>query len=215
MYDQFCAVARAAEVLGERWTVLVIRELLLGPKRYSDLLRRLEPIAPAILSGRLKDLEARGIIERVEVPPPTPAKLFRLTESGLDLEPVLREMLKWGARYLSPPRPRERFEPDWLGMVLLTYARRDPIEPVQIVLELEHEGTVATFTIEAGPDGTAIRNGSAGEGSTVRADVRTVLGVLSGKVTIDAAVAQGRAQVAGSLKAARRLPGLFSMVSGD
>src|SRR5687768_6421707 len=139
-YDQFCAVARASEILGERWTLLIVRELLLGPKRYSDLKSRLAPIAPGVLNGRLRTLENHGVIERREVAPPTPARLFQLTETGRALEPAMAELLKWGARFLFPLREGERFEPEWFGMVLKTYARREPTPEVSLSLDLRHAG---------------------------------------------------------------------------
>ncbi|MBK9544559.1 MAG: helix-turn-helix transcriptional regulator [Dehalococcoidia bacterium] len=125
-YAQFCALARAAEILGERWTLLILRELYLGPKRFSDLSARLKPVAPGILNGRLRSLERHGVIARRNVGPPTPARLYELTESGRALEPALFELLRWGARYLFPQRPGERFETEWLVMVLRAYLRGGP-----------------------------------------------------------------------------------------
>ncbi len=216
-YAQFCAVARAAEIVGERWTLLILRELHLGPRRFSDLKARLEPIAPGVLQGRLRALESRGIIMREDVPPPTPARLYSLTQDGRDLQPVMFELLRWGARYLFPERPGERFEPEWLRMVLTAYANTSPSEPVAIELSVLSEPRAEARAISAavvigGPDGTTIEPPSTSPtDAQISATPRALLGLMSGRMPLDAAESSGEAQVAGDRQAAGRLPELFRM----
>ena len=156
-YPQFCAVARAAEVFGERWTLLILRELWLGPKRFSDLKERLDPIAPGVLNGRLRSLQAHGVIRKRDVLPPTPATLYELTESGEAVGPALIELLRWGARYLFPPRPGERFEPDWFRMVLAAYAAPPPAPEAELGLAVSGDPAVRPAAlVRAGPDGVVI-----------------------------------------------------------
>src|SRR2546421_5058094 len=88
-YEQFCPLARALDVLGERWTLLVVRELLLGPRRFSDLRAHLPGIAPALLTQRLRDLEAAGLVRRAELPPPAARTVYELTERGRGLDAVV------------------------------------------------------------------------------------------------------------------------------
>lgn len=216
-YAQFCAVARAAEIIGERWTLLILRELHLGPRRFSDLKSRLEPIAPGVLQGRLRALEQRGIIAREDVPPPTPARLYSLTQDGRDLQPVLFELLRWGARYLFPQRPGERFEPEWLRMVLTAYARDTPAEPVAIELSVMSDPgagvrrTPAAVVI-GGPGGTVVEPPSTRSvDAQISATPRALLGLMSGRMPLEAAEAAGEAEVAGDRGAARRLGALFGM----
>jgi DNA-binding HxlR family transcriptional regulator len=211
-YDQFCAVARAAEVIGERWTLLIVRELLLGPKRYSDLKARLAPIAPGVLNGRLRALENHGVIERRDVGPPTPARLFQLTEAGQALEPAMTELLKWGSRYLFPMREGERFEPEWFGMVLKTYARREPVPEVTLALELRCDGQSAVYRLSGGRQGTSVSTSNDGAAqATVSAEPAPMLGLISGRLGHDAAAQQGLAHFEGDLAAAALLPRLFAM----
>src|SRR3989337_600144 len=122
-YPQFCALARACEILGERWTLLIVRELLLGSKRFSDLRGRLDRISTSILAERLARLEAQGIGQRAVLEPPAASTIYELTEDGQALRATVFELIRWGARYLLPPRPDERVEPDWLRLALAAYAR--------------------------------------------------------------------------------------------
>jgi DNA-binding HxlR family transcriptional regulator len=112
-YDQYCPLAHALELIGERWTLLVVRELLHGPQRYTDLADRLPGIGTNILASRLRDLEAAGVVAKRTLPPPAASKVYELTEYGVELKPVMRELARWGARSLGPPSPDELF-PGWL-----------------------------------------------------------------------------------------------------
>lgn len=213
-YAQFCAVARAAEVVGERWTLLIFRELFLGPKRYSDMLDRLQSITPAVLNGRLRKLEHRDLIRRREVGPPTPARLFELTEAGAALRPALFELLRWGSRYLFPRRPGERFETDWLRMVMEAYAAPGPLPPVVLALRIEGEVADEEIVVSGGSEGVTI--GPVGETpkARLRADIGALMGIMFGRLALDAAISEGRASVEGDLAAAATLPRLFRQVDG-
>ena len=113
-YDQYCPVAHALEVVGERWALLVVRELTQGPKRYTDLAEGLPGIGTNILAARLRDLEAAGVIEKKILPPPAASRVYELTDYGLQLKPVIRELALWGARSLGPPTEEDEFFPGWL-----------------------------------------------------------------------------------------------------
>ena len=121
-YDQYCPIAHALQVVGERWTLLVVRELASGPKRYTDLAAGLPGIGTNILAGRLRDLEAEGIIAKHRLPPPAASQVYELTERGCGLMPVLRSLAHWGARSLGPPRADDELEPGWLYGALRTSA---------------------------------------------------------------------------------------------
>jgi DNA-binding HxlR family transcriptional regulator len=112
-YDQYCPIAHALGVVGERWTLLVVRELAHGPLRYTDLVDRLPGIGTNILADRLKELEAAGVIEKRKLPPPAASTVYELTAHGAGLRPVLHELARWGARSLGPPPP-DALEPGWL-----------------------------------------------------------------------------------------------------
>jgi DNA-binding HxlR family transcriptional regulator len=119
-YDQYCPVAHALDLVGERWALLVVRELMPGPKRYTDLAEHLPGIGTNILASRLRDLEAGGIIEKRTLPPPAASRVYQLTPYGLELRPVLRELALWGARSLGPPTDEDELYPGWLENALGT-----------------------------------------------------------------------------------------------
>jgi len=113
-YDQYCPVAHALDVVGDRWALLVVRELMQGPKRYTDLADGLPGIGTNILATRLRDLETAGVIAKKTLPPPAASRVYELTEYGLELKPVMRELALWGARSLGPPTADDELFPGWL-----------------------------------------------------------------------------------------------------
>jgi len=119
-YDQYCPVAHALGLVGERWALLIVRELLHGPQRYTDLTASLPKIGTNILSSRLKDLEACGIVAKRRLPPPAASQVYELTEYGEALKPVIRELAIWGIRSLGPPSLDEAPAPHWLEHALDT-----------------------------------------------------------------------------------------------
>lgn len=104
-YGQYCPVAHALDQVGDRWELLVVRELMLGQRRYTDLAEALPGIGSNILASRLRDLESAGIVRKTKLPPPWAVTVYELTEHGRALEPVLRSLARWGARTLGAPDP--------------------------------------------------------------------------------------------------------------
>jgi DNA-binding HxlR family transcriptional regulator len=119
-YNQYCPVAHALDLVGERWSLLLVRELQHGPLRYSDLHERLDGCSTNVLAARLKDLEAGDVIARRKLPPPAASTVYELTETGAALAPVLAALARWGLRTLGPP-PDDFEEPTgWLEKALRT-----------------------------------------------------------------------------------------------
>lgn len=112
-FDQYCPVAHALKLVGERWAFLIVRELLHGPKRYTDLADGLPGIATNVLATRLRDLETAGVVRRRRLPPPAPATVYELTEYGAELDEVFYALARWGARSLGPPGPDDELYPEW------------------------------------------------------------------------------------------------------
>ena len=113
-YEQYCPVAHALGAVGERWSLLIVRELLHGPKRYTDLSASLPGIGSNILAARLKELETAGIVTKRRLEPPFASQVYELTEYGLGLKPVMRELALWGLRTIGPPTDDDEFAPGWL-----------------------------------------------------------------------------------------------------
>jgi DNA-binding HxlR family transcriptional regulator len=112
-YHQYCPVAHALDLVGERWSLLVVRELIHGPLRYSDLHERLA-CPTNILAARLKRLEENGIVDRRRLPPPAASTVYELTEYGDGLRSVIHALGHWGALSLGPPSDPSEMCPGWL-----------------------------------------------------------------------------------------------------
>jgi DNA-binding HxlR family transcriptional regulator len=112
-YEQYCPMAHALSLVGERWSLLIVRELLHGPKRYTDLANGLPGIGTNILAARLRDLEEAGVVEKKKLPPPFAVTVYELTEYGKELDEVMHALARWGARSLGPPGPEDELYPEW------------------------------------------------------------------------------------------------------
>jgi DNA-binding HxlR family transcriptional regulator len=106
-YDQYCPIAAALDVVGDRWTLLIMRELLAGDRRFTDLRGKLPGIAPNLLAERLRELQAEGLVEQKELPPPAARTVYAATVLGHELIPVLRSLARFGASRLGPPDDRQ------------------------------------------------------------------------------------------------------------
>jgi DNA-binding HxlR family transcriptional regulator len=117
-YGQYCGLARALELVGERWALLIVRDLLVGPRRFTDLRRGLPRIPTNVLADRLKELERDGIVQRRILPRPAAATVYELTAYGFDIEDALMRLGSWGAQSLGEPRPGEIITPDSMTIAL-------------------------------------------------------------------------------------------------
>src|SRR6478736_574726 len=131
-YDQYCPVAHALDLIGERWAMLVVKELMHGPQRYTDLTEHLPGIGTNILAARLRALEECGIVEKKTLPPPAASRVYELTDYGRALKPAMRELALWGARSLGPPTDADELFEGWLANAIDTmlgpYASEGTIE---------------------------------------------------------------------------------------
>jgi DNA-binding HxlR family transcriptional regulator len=122
-YGQYCGFARALEIVGERWALLIVRDLLIGPKRFGEIERGLPGIPTNILSARLGELEQAGIVERRPLTRPARGVAYALTQAGLELEDAVIAIGRWGAKRLGEPRPGEVVTEDSIASALLTTFR--------------------------------------------------------------------------------------------
>ena len=114
-YEQYCPMAHALDLVGDRWALLVVRELMHGPKRYTDLVDHLPGIGTNILAARLRDLERNGVVTRRTLPPPAASKVYELSDYGRELRPAMHELAMWGARSLGPPTDEDELFEGWLS----------------------------------------------------------------------------------------------------
>jgi DNA-binding HxlR family transcriptional regulator len=117
-YDQYCPMAHALDLVGDRWALLVVRELMHGPRRYTDLVEGLPGIGTNILAARLRDLEQADVVTRRTLPPPAASKVYELTDYGRELRPAMRELALWGARSLGPPTSDAGLFEGWVANAL-------------------------------------------------------------------------------------------------
>jgi DNA-binding HxlR family transcriptional regulator len=141
-YDQYCPIAHALDLVGERWSLLIVLELLHGPKRYTDLAANLPGIGTNILAARLKELERGGLVEKRRLPPPAASQVYELTQYGVALRPTIRELALWGIRSLGPPEADDEFPVGWLEHALDTIFA--PVAPAGTI-ELRIGGEVASL----------------------------------------------------------------------
>jgi DNA-binding HxlR family transcriptional regulator len=150
VYGQYCGFARALEMVGERWALLILRDLFVGPKRFSDLQRGLPGIPSNILTARLKELEDAGVIQRRALPRPPGGVAYELTEDGRDLEPSLIELGRWGARHLGEPREHEVVTEDSMAMALRTTFRKEAARNIKAAYELRLGEIVINAVVKNG-----------------------------------------------------------------
>ncbi|MGW2299583.1 winged helix-turn-helix transcriptional regulator [Streptomyces sp. NPDC001809] len=195
-YDQHCAAARALDLVGDRWTLLVVRELLAGPRRYTDLHADLPGVSTDMLAGRLKDMEGAELVTRRRLPPPASAFVYELTPRGRDLLPVLRTLAAWGAPDLGEPRPTDAVRAHWYAIPLLGALAGLGAGVVQVTLD---EGE---FFVRIGDDGAvSYGDGAYGAGTgeapdaRLRTDTATCRALADGGLTLTEAIETGRASL--------------------
>jgi DNA-binding HxlR family transcriptional regulator len=208
-YGQFCGFARAVEVIGERWALLIVRDLLVAPKRFGELQRGLGKIPTNILTARLKELEAAGIVERRAASRPGGGVLYELTARGHDLEPAVLAIGRWGAKMLDAPRPDEIITNDSMIMALRTTFQPQAAQGVHASYELRMGPVVIHARIDDGKI-------DAGAGPLADADMIIEAGpglkaVMAREIGPREALAQGLAQITGDPALFDRFAEMFAI----
>ena len=192
-YGQYCSIARGLDLVGDRWTLLIVRELLLrGPSRFTDVKNGLPGVAANLLTTRLKELEQAGLVRHEYAPPPVATQLYELTEDGLALEPVLRALGLWGLRYMAEERRGDAFQAEWLAYAPAWFTTdADPSGP-PVTIQLDGDGQRAV--IELGDGQVRTRVGHVDQADlTLTGPARSVLGVVLGLVDVKLAETLGLA----------------------
>jgi DNA-binding HxlR family transcriptional regulator/putative sterol carrier protein len=202
-YNQYCGVARAMDVLGERWTLLIVRELLTGPKRFKDLLEGLPGIGTNLLTARLKDLEGYSVVRRVTLPPPAASRVYELTELGRSLEPVVMGLARWGLTFLGASREEDDRQPAWAMVALKSVLNSEATGETRETYEFRVDDEVFHVWIADGE--TEVRQGSAADPDlVVRSDTQTFLAVAAGRIEPTEAVRAGAIGTEGDRDARER-----------
>jgi DNA-binding HxlR family transcriptional regulator/putative sterol carrier protein len=208
-YGDGCAIAHALDLVGERWALLVVRELLLGPKRYTDLRRGLPNASPNVLSERLRELERAGVVRRRKLPPPAGSRVYELTDWGLELEGIVISLGHWGAR--SPSGLVDA--PTGVDSVILALRSRfDPEAARDLRARYQLRLGEESFRIEVADDRFEVARGSADRAdATIDTDPGTLGTVLWGALPLADAERSGRLTIDGDKAAVDRFIRLFPM----
>ena len=206
-YDDGCAAAHALDLVGERWALLVVRELLLGPKRFTDLRAGIPKASPNVLAQRLRELEGTGVVRRRKLPPPAASRVYELTDWGMELEPVIVRLGRWGARSPSKPRDAE------LGVDSLVLSFRTMFDPRAA------DGLKASYELRLGEDRFRaevtdgyfeITRGNADRpDAIVETDPATLAALVYDSRQLAEAVRSGDLKLEGDESAVARFLGLF------
>jgi DNA-binding HxlR family transcriptional regulator len=209
-YGQYCPVAHALDQIGDRWALLIVRELMLGQRRFTDLADALPGIGSNILTSRLRGLETSGIVSKKKLPPPWAVSVYELTEHGRELHTVLRSLAEWGAETLGAPAP------DDCWSMYAVHARFRPDAAVDGVYEIRFAGG-ETISLDV-KDGllSAAKLPAVEPTLSVELAPETLHGLIEGTLSVRSAVGDGRATVhAGSPKELARLVAMFAPAVAD
>jgi DNA-binding HxlR family transcriptional regulator/putative sterol carrier protein len=208
-YQQYCALARALDVAGDRWTLLIVRELAPGPRRFTDLLDGLPGISRKLLTERLRDLERDGLIARRELPPPAARHVYELTDDGRDLAHAMAPLIAWGARWLGERKPSESFRPRWSAVGIAGLADREAAKGVREAYQIVVGDAAFHFRVDDGS--IEPRDGRAQDPAvTLTTDEETWGDFVSGNTRFAEATATGALGVAGDPQAIKRFRTIFS-----
>lgn len=195
-FDQYCPMAHALSLVGDRWSLLIVRELLKGPKRYTDLAATLPGIGTNILAGRLRQLEQADVLTRRKLPPPAASTVYELTEYGAALDDVMYALARWGARSLGPPGPDDELYPDWGVNAFAAAFNPHAAHGVSETYVVRIDDDVFTVRVD---DGRMHAEVGAGPGADLEleTDMPTFFGLHFGDLDPSEAMARGALRVQG------------------
>ncbi|OLS27376.1 MAG: HTH-type transcriptional regulator YodB [Candidatus Heimdallarchaeota archaeon LC_2] len=198
-YGQYCAIARSLDIIGERWTLLIIRELLTGPKRFKNLLQNLPGIGTNLLANRLKQLEISDIIAKIRLPSPADVLAYDLTDHGRGLEDILISIIQWGSLYLERGQGEDYARPGWAILGIKGLFKPEKAQGISLTCQFNvdqesfwikiHENKISA--LEGKIDGSDI---------TLNMDESTFLGLGDGSTNIEHALSSGQIEIDGSLE---------------
>ncbi len=199
-YGQYCGLARALEMVGERWAILILRDLMVGPRRYTDLRHGLPRIPTNILAARLRELEDSGLVARRILPRPSGAVVYELTDYGRSLEPALVALGRWGAQRLGDPAADEVVTADSMSMAMRTTFRAEDARDVSARFELRMGPIILGVNVDRG--NLKVIDATSGDATRAAPDLVIEAGpgikaLMAGELTADEAIETGAVQVAG------------------
>lgn len=211
-YNQYCAIARALDIVGERWTLLVVRELLTGPKRFKDLLEGLPGIGTNLLTTRLKDLERYGVVRRTTLPPPAASKVYELTELGRSLEPVIAALGRWGLEFLDTPDREDDLRPAWAVVAMRSALKQEAARGLQETYEFRIDKEAFHLRIKDG-EVEALQGPAVDPELVVRGSTQAFLALVAGQLEPAEALESGEIRIEGEQETLARCLEIFGLSS--
>ena len=210
-YNQYCGLAYALDIVGERWTILIIRELMAGPRRFTDLIAGLPDISTNLLSERLKSLEQQGLLSRRVLPPPAASTVYELTTLGRALEATLLELGKWGSQFVPPSAEGATLlNVGSYALTLKTFFRPEQAQGINETFELRIDNELLQVQIKAGE--IDVWQGETREADVIfRTDMPTYLALLQRQIQPDEAISEGLIQIEGEPGALSRFLNLCGL----
>jgi DNA-binding HxlR family transcriptional regulator len=208
-YNQFCATARTLDIVGERWTLLLVRELLTGPKRFGDLQHSLRGLGTGLLAARMKHLEREGLVRKIVLPAPARTPAYALTEAGEELAPAVLALARWGMKWaMGERREGEAFQAGWALLALRVGFDPEAAVGMRTVYEFRVSDEVFHAVID---DGTieAVHGPAQLPDAVIETDDDVLVEVGAGRVTLGEAIRTGGASASGDLSALGKLHELF------
>ncbi|MEV0144687.1 MULTISPECIES: winged helix-turn-helix transcriptional regulator [unclassified Nonomuraea] len=210
-YNQYCATARTLDLVGERWTLLLVRELLTGPKRFGDLQSSLRGLGTGLLAARLKHLEREGLVRKVVLPPPARTPAYALTRAGAELGPAVMALARWGMKWaMGERREDEAFRAGWAVLGLRACFDAEAASGVRVVYEFRIAGEVFYARVDDGTIETVL--GAAQQpDAVIEMDDATLVELAAGERTLAEGIKDRDIRVSGDMKALGRLHSLFHL----
>jgi DNA-binding HxlR family transcriptional regulator len=211
-YGQFCGVARALELIGERWALLILRDLILSPKRYTDLRRGLPRIPTNVLATRLKELEAAGVIQRRILPRPEGSVVYELTEYGRELEGIVLQLGRWGAKSLGEPKLGDILNQDSLILALQATFRPESARGLRVSYQLHLGKLVVHAHVDDGELDAA--PGALDSADLVIETEAAIKALMAGEISPREAVENGSVRIEGDVALLERFVEVFHIPPG-
>jgi DNA-binding HxlR family transcriptional regulator len=205
-YAQYCPIAKTAEIIGDRWTILILRDMLVGSTRFNDLARGLPGISRELLARRLRGLQSAGLVNKTGAG-------YQLTEAGRDMRQVVFSMAEWGARWAFPDPEPEDLDPDLLVWWVHGRLERDLRPGSQVVVEIQFVDVSAQYWLVIEPDDVSVCLTDPGleTGLVLRSNLRTLYDVWMGRRELASALRGGAIELLGDPALVRAFPGWLQL----
>jgi DNA-binding HxlR family transcriptional regulator len=212
-YHQYCGLASALDVLGERWTLLIIRELLMGPRRYTELLADLPGVGTNLLAERLKTLIDHGLVHQIHPPGGGARMSYTLTDVGEELRPVVLGLARWGLEFLGPYSPGEVVRPHWGFLAVEAMLQPDKVPDRDESYQFEVDDAVFHIEVRAG-QAKAVKGPANPPAMVAKVDASTFIEIGAGRTTPLVAMVTGKLKLEGDIEAVLRCCELMGLETG-